>query len=237
MQSDERTRLLVDLEHSLKTPLLAAIRLSDRALRSPQPSREDLLLIRALCARIWSQMSTFRTIAQLSSNEPVVPHLASLSVTEILKILGDAVRDTEALGQHNNPHRFHVTADRNDLATVKVDLNLFEMALREVIDNATKHSHRGSAIDIRVRNTDNVLEIIISSEGPSLSRSEAKHSLEWGWRSPTAMRLNPEGSGIGLALVNSVMQAQNGSVVIEAIEGIVTVKLQLPSYRSKQETK
>jgi two-component system sensor histidine kinase QseC len=235
MQSDERTRLLVDLEHSLKTPLLAAIRQSDAALERPQPNREDIVLIRALCARMWSQMSTFRTFAQLSSNEPVRPHLASLSITEILKIVQSAVRDTEVLDRHNNPHRFNIIAEKDDSVTVKVDLNLFEMALREVMDNAVKHSYRGTAVDVRVRNADKMVEISISNEGPPILPDEASRVLERGWRSAAAMRHSPEGSGLGLYLVNSVMQAQNGAVVIEPSERTMTVKLRLPSYRGSQD--
>jgi hypothetical protein len=80
MQTNETARFLAQLEHGLKEPLLAAIRRSDLALQHQQPTREDLLFIRALCTRVWSQVSMFRAVARLASNEQFQPNLVAITV-------------------------------------------------------------------------------------------------------------------------------------------------------------
>lgn len=232
MQDDERTRLLVDIEHLLKTPLLAAIRRSDVSLKRERPTRDDVLIIRALCARVWSQLSTFRTLSRLASNEDIQPNLVQLTVRELMSMLQNAVQDAQALDRPNDPHRFEVAADIDPEAMVEVDINLFEVALREVINNAVKYSDREGRIQLRVHSEGpQNLAISVSNRGVPMRPEEIGLLFERGYRSSEAVLRTAEGAGIGLYLVKAVMDAQNGTVLFECQGRTMTVKLELPVMR------
>lgn len=235
MQTDERARFLADLTHSLRTPLLTAIRRSDIALRRDQPTRQDLLLIRALCTRMWAQISSFRAMATLTSNGQVQPNLAALTAREIVFIVNSVVQDAQALTRSTDSHRFEIHTDADDSTLVEVDIDLFEMALRELIDNAVKYSLVDGRIEIGVRSHGREhVDVTITNQTVPVSPDEVKRFLERGWRSPTARRLTPDGLGIGLWLVQAVMQAQKGSLSIESSGKTVSVTMELPSVRHQE---
>lgn len=149
-----------------------------------------------------------------------------------MALLQNAVQDAQALDRPDGSHLFEVAAELADIAyeaMVEVDLNLFQMALREVIDNAVKYSYRGSRIQARVY-TDgpNNLAISIRNESVPLEPEEVRLLFERGYRSSEAKLQTADGAGIGLYLVKAVMDAQKGAVLIESQGRTMTVKLEVP---------
>jgi signal transduction histidine kinase len=228
MESDERLRLLVELEHSLKTPVLAAYRRAEMALEREQPRREDLVVIRALCAKVYAQLSTFRVFARLAAGEKVEPDLVPLSVSDLQRMLHNAAQDTGAL-ESRRGNRFEFTTEAPDDIAVDVDVNLLEMAVRSILDNATKYSYPETPVRIAISaHKGDQLEISVSNKGLRLRPADLPHVFERGWRSSSAASVRGEGSGIGLWVVDQAMKALDGSVEIHPSDDITTVTLRLP---------
>jgi len=228
MQDDERTSILADVEHLLKTPLLAAIRRCDAALQKDSPTREDLLLIRALCSKMWSQLANFRTFSRLASSKPVQPNVAPLSVPEITSILQAAVQDATALDRTNS-HRFEVSIETERNLIIEVDMNLLEMVLREIIDNAVKHTVRGGQIQIKLQDDHgDTLALSVTNESTPMLPEEVRLLFERGYRGHNSRLTTSGGAGIGLFLVKAVMDAQDGAVHIENQGHLFTIRLEFP---------
>ncbi len=236
MRDDEQIRLLADVEHLLKMPLLAAMRRCDIAIQKDAPTRDDVLLIRALCARMWSQLATFRTFSRLASNEPVCPNVAPLSVQEIASILQSAVQDASTLDR-NRSHRFSVSVEAATELVIEVDPTLLEMILRELIDNAVKYSIPGGQIYIRL-NEGGAEKLILSlaNESPLVPPEDLKLLFERGYRGQHASLTTPDGAGIGLFLVKAVMSAQHGDVNIESRVRTFITTLEFPIKRVRATT-
>jgi signal transduction histidine kinase len=228
MRDDEQTRILADVEHLLKTPLLSAMRRCDAALQQDAPTRDDVVLIRALCARMWSQLTTFRAFSRLASNEPLRPNLAPLSVVEITRILQSAVQDASVLDR-NHSHHFKVSVEANRDLVIEVDTTSLEMVVRELIDNAVKYTVSGGHIQItlRERNGD-TLVLSVTNESPLIPPENIKLLFERGYRGKHAQLTTPGGAGIGLFLVKAVMNAQQGDVRVESHGRLFTTTLEFP---------
>lgn len=236
MRDDEQSRLLADVEHLLKTPLLAAMRRCDIAIQKDTPTRDDVLLIRALCARMWSQLATFRAFSRLASNEPVRPNVSPLSVREIAGILQSAVQDASTLDR-NHSHRFGVSVEAPTELVIEVDPTLLEMILRELIDNAVKYAIPGGQIYIRL-NEENAEKLVLSleNESPLVPPEDLKLLFERGYRGQHALLTTPSGAGIGLFLVKAVMNAQHGNVNIGSQGRTFTTTLEFPIKRVRATT-
>lgn len=224
---DERLRLLVELEDSLKTPLLAAIRTADMAIDRGQPTTEDLVVIRAFCTRMYAQLSTARIFARIASGEQVSVDVVPVSLSQVLRMLHITARDAEALERRDNRNRIEVETDAPQDISVDVDISLFEVAIRNVLDNAIKYSYHGTPIRITVAGRAG-LEIAVANKGLRLQPAEVQQVFERGWRSRSAMSVRGEGSGIGLWIVQQAMKALDGSVSIDVADDLTTVKLCLP---------
>src|SRR5260370_29744701 len=128
MHDEDRTRLLADLDHLLKSPLLSALRYCDAALRKDAPTREDVVLIRALCAKAWNHLGTARVFSRLVSNGSVKPNLALLSIPQFSRILRSAVQDASALDR-NRSDRINLSIEVDDNSVIEVDIYLIEMVV------------------------------------------------------------------------------------------------------------
>lgn len=233
MQPDERTnRLLVEVEHGLKTPLLAAIRKAQMSLEREHPTREDVMIIHALCTKMYGQLATFQTFARLASGEEVKVNKVPLSAQEIIKILRSAIQDTDVLMSPDHRGRFELVIEELLNAKVDVDLNLFDVILRNLLDNAIKYSYADSSILVTAKTTDQ-LELSITSKGLSILPNDLQYIFERGWRSSSAISATAEGGGIGLWIVREAVKVLNGRISIEPQGNVTTAKLQLPcSYEN-----
>lgn len=217
MATDETWQILADVEHSLKTPLLAAYRRAQAALDRDAPDKRDLLVIRALCAKAYSQLSSVRVLTRMARGEELKATLEPIRFRDLARIVLNAVTDAENLVRPREVKiRFHPEGDER--ASLSVDTTLFEMALRNVLDNATKYSFDHQTVDVELKVVGSALgrtiQVSVSNVGVVLSASDLKHVVQRGWRSEVAQWTSGEGSGIGLWIVDNVMRALGGEVTI-----------------------
>ena len=102
---------------------------------------------------------------------------------------------------------------------------LMRIALRNVLENAVRHSPVGGEVWARVDVGQGEGEIAISIEdqGPGLAPDQRARALDRGWRG------GGDGQGLGLAIVASVMARTGGVVALDAAEsGGLRVTLRWP---------
>lgn len=98
----------------------------------------------------------------------------------------------------------------------------FEVAVREVIENAAKHAGDGAEVHVSVEVVPNALEVVVTDNGPGIPEHE-REVLRRGEETPLV-----HGSGFGLWLVHWLITAQEGTVDISVEEGGTTVSMTIP---------
>ena len=102
-----------------------------------------------------------------------------------------------------------------DLPTLHVQRVPFEQVFRNLLSNAIKYRRaEGARIEVTAREAGACWEITISDNGPGISASQQERI----WRLFHTTR-PAEGSGIGLALVKRLVEAQGGQVRVESAPG------------------
>ncbi|HBY50391.1 MAG TPA: two-component sensor histidine kinase, partial [Alcanivorax sp.] len=91
---------------------------------------------------------------------------------------------------------------------------LMRIALRNVLENAVRHSPVGGEIGVRVESGHNGGDIAVTVEdqGPGLAPDQRARALDRGWRG------GGEGQGLGLAIVASVMARTGGTIALDAAD-------------------
>jgi two-component system, OmpR family, sensor histidine kinase KdpD len=96
---------------------------------------------------------------------------------------------------------------------VDADPELLALALRQLLDNAVKYSPPTSTIELRVISND-MLEISVRNSGPPIPKPEQDRIFERFYRGGQARHV--AGSGMGLAIVQQIAQAHEGSVSVRS---------------------
>jgi two-component system sensor histidine kinase BaeS len=105
------------------------------------------------------------------------------------------------------------------------DPDRLRQALDNLIANAIGHSPAGGTVTVTARRGGGSVEIAVADEGDGIGSDDLARIFEPGVRL-TAAR---PGSGLGLAVVRTIVQAHGGEVVVESSPGLgATFRLVLP---------
>jgi signal transduction histidine kinase len=116
-----------------------------------------------------------------------------------------------------------------DLPETVVDPEALSQALLNLINNAIKYSGEGKYLGLDVRRDDGRLVISVTDRGVGISRAEQKKIFEKFYRVEDTLIHTTKGSGLGLALVQHIMDAHGGTVELESEPGKgSTFRLVLP---------
>lgn len=212
-------RFVADASHELRTPI-AAIRLDlESALRSVDEHSPAVEPLR-------SALDESDSLGQLAEDLLVLARSApdglALSVERIgLAELLDATRDrfVDRAAQYGRTIR-----TRCDPLVVEADPVRLRQALSNLVDNALRHGD--GQIDLVGRASGATVEIDVRDSGGGFDLDAAAHAFERFARGAAARA--GSGAGLGLAIVETIMRAHQGSVAI--VPGSpTTVRLTLPS--------
>ena len=100
------------------------------------------------------------------------------------------------------------------------DETRIHQAVQNLLANARTHTPSGTSISISVKSHEDETTISVSDNGPGLDPLVQEKIFERFFRAdPSRARTGGEGSGLGLSIVDAVMQAHGGKVTLESEVG------------------
>jgi signal transduction histidine kinase len=107
---------------------------------------------------------------------------------------------------------------------------LAERLVGNLIDNAVRHNATGGWVTVSTGNRDGMAFIHVTNSGPVIDAAEVESLFEPFHRRPPANQAQPEGVGLGLSIVRSVVAAHLGQVTARPLEsGGLEVTAWLPN--------
>ena len=121
---------------------------------------------------------------------------------------------------------------------VELDIDKIRMVLDNLIENAIKYTPVGGEIMVTL-NTDRVnaaravIEIIVKDSGIGIDEKAQHDIFTKFYRATNAKRTEPNGSGLGLYIAKTIIEAHHGSIWFESTEGKGTeFHVELPVHQS-----
>ena len=108
------------------------------------------------------------------------------------------------------------------------DRRLLRLAIKQLLDNAAKYSPAGTPLEIRVHQDENTINVDVTDHGEGIHEREQNRIFERFFRSPSVRHQIP-GSGLGLSIAHSIMQAHHGDLTVTSQPGRTTFRLTLPA--------
>ena len=104
-----------------------------------------------------------------------------------------------------------IDSDGSSVLGHAIDL---ERLLRNLLDNAVRHSPEGGHVRVEARSEGDMVHISVLDEGPGVPPEERDRVFDPFFRAASERRRD-DGSGLGLAIVREIARVHGGDVSVE----------------------
>ena len=209
-----KTTSVATVAHELRTPL-ASMRLLVDTLREGRYRGESQLqeyldMVASENLRLSRLIDNFLTLSRLERNE----HAITLQPTPAREIIEQAVH---AMRAKLEVPGCHFTWDESEpLPDILADRDAMVVVLVNLLDNAVKYTGDEKRIDLRARDASGRVFISIQDNGIGLSKSERKNVFRRFYQVDQKLSRSRGGCGLGLALVQHIVEAHGGRVDVNS---------------------
>lgn len=206
---------LEDISHQLKTPLTSILIMIDTILDDEdmdQNTREDFL--RNMKREVMNINFLVKSILKLSRLDTNTVKFISKKES-IKEIINEAILNVSLL---------------SDLKNVKIETNLSDSfitcdykwqieALTNILKNSIEHSYENNKVLIESSENNAYVKITIKDFGTGIAKEDINHIFERFYKGKDS---DYDSIGIGLALSKSIIEKQNGKIMVESSENGTT---------------
>lgn len=220
-----QNEFISSVSHELRTPLTSISGWVETIAQINDPEDENyqkgLAIIGREADRLYGMVEELLSFSRLQSGVKL-----DCKMLDLVAELTDSVLFMEARIQRE---QIHLEYQEPELPLpVWADSNRLRQVFVNIIDNAIKYSPTGGTIFIEILQDSEQVYVKIRDEGKGISPEDLKNVKKKFFKGQGAVR----GSGIGLAVVDEIMEALNGWVDIDSVQGCgTTVTLCLPIYK------
>lgn len=131
----------------------------------------------------------------------------------------------------------HFICQPMEHTTIEADRNMIKQVMRILCDNAVKYTPKGGTITMGVESYPGGCTLILSDNGPGISREELPKIFDRFYRSDSARKAEGGGHGLGLSIARIIIVAHGGKIRVRSKVGEgTTFCVVLPEHQSKFKT-
>ena len=207
---EAQRRFTADASHELRSPLTAMRGELEVALRRERDPEEYRRVLDSTLEEVLRLSRTADDLLTLARSEAGVarPRLAPTDLAEVARKAVERLAPTAA------SRGIELELDHRGVCGVLADADQMERVIRNLLDNAVRHSPDGSAITVRLSSDQRAVEVSVSDRGPGLGGIPPERVFDRFYRADAA-RSQGSGTGLGLAIVKAVVEAHGGRVLAE----------------------
>ncbi len=200
---------VADASHQLRTPLAALrLRLENLAsdLRDSPDAASDIDGSLTEVARLSRLVDGLMALARAERGT---------AVAEALPLAAIVSGRMEAWSAFADEYEVRLTADVDAGLVVRVAPGNVEQAMDNLIANAIDVSPTNGTIAVHARRQGAFVEVRVTDDGPGMTDEQRARAFDRFWRASAGT----SGSGLGLAIVRQLIEADGGTVRLEAAGG------------------
>ncbi len=116
----------------------------------------------------------------------------------------------------------------NASGSVHADAALFRRAVNNLVANAVRHAVKGSTVRLTARQEQEVVEVSVVNEGVTIDPAHIPRLFDRFYRADKSRSDSSSATGLGLSIVQSIMQLHDGRTEVDSAAGVTTFRLQFP---------
>ena len=220
-----RRDLVANVSHELKTPITAIRAHLENLLdgvEQPDPATIGVML--AQVERLGRLVNQLLDLSRLESGE--VP--LRIEALPLQRLVDDLISEIDmALPGRGVQVRNDVPAD---LPALSADRERVHQVLFNLVDNAVRFTPVGGSVTVSARRRNGSVEVAVTDTGAGIPPEHLPRLFERFYRADPARARGEGGTGIGLAIARSVVEAHGGQIRAKSEPGLGSVfTFDLPS--------
>ena len=202
-----RQEFLANIAHELKTPLAVLQGHLESMLDGvEEPEPEKLFSMQEEVMRLTRLVGDLRDLS-LAQVHRLELHLQPVDLDEKVERAADML---EPLLEEKRLH--FVKNMTPSLPVRQLDPDRVNQILYNLITNAIRYTHPGTSILLKTEPAGDRVRLTIADEGPGIAPEDLPHVFEQFYRGDKSRNRASGGSGIGLSLAKSFVEAQGGTI-------------------------
>lgn len=227
-----RRDFIANASHELKTPITVirgfAEALHDNPELPLETQKEVTNKIVRNCNRMAALIKDLLTLADIENipssrlSNCNIADLADRCRTMLFEVFPDAI--------------VSIVERKNDVQIV-ADIDLLELALMNLIENAAKYSNRPAHIQVVIDETPNEVLIEVSDKGIGIPEADQEHIFDRFYTVDKAHSQKMGGSGLGLSIVKTIVEKHFGTITLRSELGKgTTFAIRMPKITKENES-
>jgi signal transduction histidine kinase len=212
-----KSDFVANVSHELKTPLalirLFAETLELRRVPSEEKAQQYYRVINKESQRLTQLINNILDFSRIEAGRKEY----RFRPTDVGAVVGEVV-ESYRFPIEQQGFQLEVSI-AEDLPEVVVDPEALSQALLNLVNNAIKYSGDQKYLGLDVRREDDRVVIAVSDHGVGIPKAEQHRIFEKFYRVEDTLIHTTKGSGLGLALVQHIMDAHGGSVELTSAPG------------------
>lgn len=200
-----------DIAHEIRTPITNLVTQAEIALsqnRSPKELEDVLYSSLEEYNRMTRMVSDMLFLAQADNNQLIPDRVMFDLSAEVMKVFDFF----EAWAEER-----HIALTFNGMpCLIEGDPQMFRRAINNLLSNALRYTPAGKTVTVSLRKQDNDVELVTENPGTPIPPAHLPKLFDRFYRVDPSRQRKGEGSGIGLAIVKSIVTAHHGKVRVES---------------------
>jgi heavy metal sensor kinase len=211
----QQRRFVADASHELRTPVAAIRSMTEVALSQLTESEDYVNVLREVNAEAERLGRLTNDLLALARADEGQVQFDSDAVRLDL-LAADAVESLEPLANERN---ITLSTETLQPATVRGDAARLIQVIIGLVDNALTYTNAGGFVRVSVEAQGTTAQLIVHDTGIGIAQEDLGHIFERFYRADPARSRSAGGCGLGLAIVDWVVRAHNGTVTVESQVG------------------
>ncbi len=211
---ETQKRFSADASHELRTPIAVVIAQTQAALKRDRTTEEYKTVLEA-CLRAGQRMKTMAnsllTLTRIDSRENALSKIRC----DLNTVLSGAV-DSASLLSAKHPVDFKGT-DKPLMA--EIDRERIHQIVTNLLANAVQHNPQGCPLCVFLREDGDTAAIDIADQGTGIPEEHLPHIFERFYRVDKSRSREQGGAGLGLSIVQSLVEAHGGQISVQSEPG------------------
>ncbi len=228
----KRRQFVSDASHELKTPLASIKLLSDSILQYDM----DMDTVKEFVSDIGNEADRLNRMTQKLLSLTKGEYDTDNEEKEIIYISPTIERVVKMLSGIAQASNIEISVELNGDAPVLVQEDDLYQIIFNLVENGIKYNQPGGKLTVSLQRSEDMATLCVSDTGVGIPPDAIGHIFERFYRVDKARSRQSGGSGLGLSIVRSMVQRNNGEIHVKSTPGKgTTFMVEFPCFDTEVE--
>ncbi|MFA5669806.1 MAG: HAMP domain-containing sensor histidine kinase [Balneolaceae bacterium] len=212
--NEKQNQFFADITHEVRNPLHAisgALEMMDLQNLNPDKKKQYMIVAQRQILRVVRLFEDIKSLQRYDFDESFI----SKKVFNLARVIEENFGVNEPFAQQKN---INLGMEQTGSSIVYADPDKIEQVLDNLITNAIKYTNKGYIRVACVEEEDGVV-VSVTDSGIGISDEHLNRLFDRFYRTDKARSRDKGGTGLGLAVVKSILSAHNTTIDVTSVQG------------------